>query len=592
MRTRATVPVAQGLSLYCLAASLTLLSEAAPAAGRKTYCNPVDIDYQYNFEQKARNISYRSGADPVIVNHQGQYYLFSTISGGWWHSRDLSDWRYVKPSVWPAEDNCAPAALSVGDRLYIFQSTYDRRPIYSTATPWDGRLEVVNSLPPYMPGAPGPWDPAVFRDPDTGRWFMYFGSSNLYPLYGVELDPENQLNYLGTAREMIALRPDVHGWERFGPDHRYTVKPFIEGAWMTKHAGKYYLQYGAPGTEYNVYANGTYIGEGPMGPFSYAPNNPIAYKPGGFVTGAGHGNTFQDNFGNYWNTGTPWVGLNFDFERRIAMFPAAFDKDGLLFANTSFGDFPHYLPDSSWENKDALFTGWMLLSYKKPCRSSSAQPPFEVTNLTDENPRTFWLAEASRAGEWVELDLGGVCQVRAVQVNYADYQSGIYATDTNVFTRFKLLHSADGKEWHVFADLSGETRDRPNAYLQAKSPVNARYIKYEHIRVAAPNLAISDIRVFGLGGRHPPSPPGNIRARRDSDPRNAFLNWDPVPGATGYNVLWGIQDDKLYQTYQVFADRRTELELRALTAGQSYSFAVEAFNDSGVSRPSAIARVR
>jgi hypothetical protein len=28
--------------------------------GQKTYCNPVDLNYQYNFEQKARGISYRS----------------------------------------------------------------------------------------------------------------------------------------------------------------------------------------------------------------------------------------------------------------------------------------------------------------------------------------------------------------------------------------------------------------------------------------------------------------------------------------------------------------------------------------------------
>lgn len=53
------------------------------SAGQTTYCNPIDLDYQYNFEQKANHTSYRSGADPVIVNHRGEYYLFATISGGW-----------------------------------------------------------------------------------------------------------------------------------------------------------------------------------------------------------------------------------------------------------------------------------------------------------------------------------------------------------------------------------------------------------------------------------------------------------------------------------------------------------------------------
>ena len=85
-----------------------------------------------------------------------------------------------------------------------------------------------------------------------------------------------------------------------------TITPFIEGSWMTKHAGHYYLQYGAPGTEYNVYATGVYVGDDPLGPFTYAPYNPVAYKPGGFVQGAGHGNTFQDVHGNWWNTCRAW----------------------------------------------------------------------------------------------------------------------------------------------------------------------------------------------------------------------------------------------------------------------------------------------
>jgi xylan 1,4-beta-xylosidase len=552
-------------------------------ATRLTYCNPLDINYQYNFEQRTNGISYRSGADPVIVNHHGEYYLFVTISGGWWHSKDLLHWDYVKPNRWPEEDMCAPAAVSVGDTLYLFQSTFDRRPIYCTKTPQTGQLSLFNPLLPYLPGAQGPWDPDLFHDEDTDRWFMYFGSSNLYPIYGIELDFRNQLNYLGTAKELIALRPDVHGWERFGRDHREPTKPFIEGAWMTKHEGKYYLQYAAPGTEYNVYANGTYLGDSPFGPFTYAPNNPVSYKPGGFVTGAGHGNTFQDNYGNYWNTGTPWIGVNFNFERRIAMFPAAFDHDGLLYADTRFGDFPHYLPTHKWENE--LFTVWMLLSYRKPCSASSMLDPYPAANVTDENPRTFWVAAANRAGEWLTIDLERPCEVNAVQVNYTDYKANLYQSDTNVFTQFRLLESLDGRNWRVIADLRHEKRDRPNAYIELAKPVRARFIRYEHVYVRAPHLAISDIRVFGHGPGSSPSTPRNLKVRRDADPRNAFLSWEEVPGAIGYNVLWGIKPDKLYQAYQVFADQGTNLEIRALTAGQEYSFSIEAFNENGVSPP-------
>jgi xylan 1,4-beta-xylosidase len=76
--------------------------------------------------------------------------------------------------------------------------------------------------------------------------------------------------------------------------------------------------------------------------------------------------------------------------------------------------------------------------------------------------------------------------------------------------------------------------------------------------------------------------------QRDTDPRNAFITWDRVADAVGYNVLWGIAPDKLYQTYQVFADAGSRLELRALTVGQAYYFAIEAFNENGVSERSAV----
>ena len=42
----------------------TLVSSVCLA--QNTYCNPMDIDYKYNFEQIPQNISYRSGADPCI----------------------------------------------------------------------------------------------------------------------------------------------------------------------------------------------------------------------------------------------------------------------------------------------------------------------------------------------------------------------------------------------------------------------------------------------------------------------------------------------------------------------------------------------
>jgi hypothetical protein len=572
---------------------LAVLAAPAQPAGQKTWCNPVDIAYRYNFEQLNEGISYRSGADPVIINHRDEYFLFLTIAGGWWHSKDLVRWQFVTPTRWPMEDMVAPAALSAKDTVFLFQSNFTQEPILYTTTPATGRLEFYNRWMPRLPPLIGPWDPALFYDEDLRKWYMYWGSSNTYPLFGAELDPAKRLAYKDKAdyRELIYLHPEKHGWERFGRDHRDTIKPFTEGAWMTKHNGKYYLQYGAPGTEYNVYANGTYVGDAPLGPFTYAPYNPVSYKPGGFLNGAGHGNTFQDAHGNYWNTGTPWIAVNWNFERRIAMFPAGFDADGQMFSNTRFGDFPHYAPTGKWTDKDELFTGWMLLSYRKPATASSVRDTFRTAHVTDENPRSFWVAQTAKPGEWITVDLEKVQEVRALQVNFTDYQSGIYHNDSTVYTQFRLLHSRDGKAWEPLVDLTNEKRDRPNAYFELGQPVRTRYLRYEHVYVASPNLAISDIRVFGSGGGSRPKTPAGFAVRRDTDPRNAFIRWKPVQGAVGYNVRWGIGKDKLYQTYQVFADRGNALELRALTVGQDYYLAIEAFNENGVSALSPVVHI-
>jgi xylan 1,4-beta-xylosidase len=485
----------------------------------------------------------------------------------------------------------------VGDKNFHWESAMEPQPLLFSTDPAHGHWQYWTRQLPAVPNAAtygyayqmkpgmlptGPWDPGLFADND-GRTYLYWGSSNVFPLYGAQIDlglsaeaegEGKRVSFVTMPAAMVKLDPESHGWERFGQDHVGTIKPFLEGAWMNRVGHLYYLQYAAPGTEFNGYATGVYIGAAPLGPFVYAGYNPVGYKPGGYVNGAGHGSTFADAYGNYWNTGTMWIGLNWPFERRLDMFPAGFRDDGQMWIDTRFGDFPHRVPDHALADGESTFTGWMLLSYRKKATAPA---------LVDENPRTYWLADRNAPGVTASVDLGGVRTVHAIQVNYADVKSGRYGTADDIVTQFRLEGSSDGKTWQQLADWSRESRDHANAYVELANPVRIRHVRYVHVHVGAKTLALADIRVFGRADGAPPATPAIVAAKRSTDPRDALITWKPVKGAVGYNVRWGIAPDRLDLTYQRWADQPTTLELRALSRGVGYFVGIEAFDEHGVS---------
>jgi hypothetical protein len=172
----------------------------------------------------------------------------------------------------------------------------------------------------------------------------------------VEVDPHNGFNNKGPVKELFFIYPNEHGWERFGENNMDTLtSPYVEGSWMTKHNGKYYLQYAAPGTEWNVYADGVYVSEHLLGPFTYQPSNPFSYKPGGYIRGAGHGSTMQDKYGNYWHVATMQISVKYKFERRIGLFPAGFDNEGQLYCITAFGDYPQRILPGPADHTGGIF---------------------------------------------------------------------------------------------------------------------------------------------------------------------------------------------------------------------------------------------
>ena len=589
---------------------------------KTTYCNPLDLSYRYSHMNEGKHLAHREGADPTLIFFKGTYYAFVSMSAGFWYSKNLLNWEFHAAADLLIYDY-APDVRQVGDYLYFCASRRNVNcPILRTKDPLSEKFEQVSAPFPF-------WDPDLFLD-DDGRVYLYWGCTNTQPIWGIEMDPETMLP-IGEKVPLIYGRESELGYERpgdngvsnkensvvyqhlkamFNPETQriefpagmenlggYSAeamtamflsvgKPYIEGAFMTKHDGKYYLQYACPGTQYNTYADGVYVGESPLGPFTLQNSNPYSSKPGGFITGAGHGSTIRDAYGNYWHASTMRISRNHDFERRIGLFPAGFDEDGVMFCNQNFADYPHEVPKGKFDAA-AQQPKWMLLSYNKKTTASSGVHPELAVN---ENIRDWWSADTAEPGEWLCVDLGMCVEVRAITGNFADealspeFPPEEYGSDRGdrrielapQMSHYAIEASCDGEKWIVLEEVA---RECSNGYYEYPNGISARFIRV--VGGALPYgqvMRISGLRIFGNGSGEK-CEVAQAKAERVGD-LEAVISWKPIENAQGCNVRYGIAPDKLYMSWLVYS--ADEVKLTTLIKGQEYYVCVDSFNESGI----------
>lgn len=592
------------------------------------YCNPINVSYPYQFKydprDKGRLSVNRESADPSMVQYHGRYYLFASMTGAVWVSEDMAHWESHRlPDNLPIYDY-APDVRVIGDWLYF---TASNRGVpcdfYRTKDPIHGPYEKIK----------GPfdfWDPNMFLD-DDGRLYFYWGCSNNTPIWGVELERET-LRPIGEKAALITGDPWSRGYERFGEDHSenprteeeidrlfsaflkeceqngsmppeenyamiratFAGMPYIEGPWMTKHDGRYYLQYACPGAEINVYADGVYVADHPLGPFSPAENNPYSYHPGGFMPGAGHGSTMQDRDGAFWHTATMRISMNHIFERRVGIWPAGFDREGNLFCNQRYGDWPmdvEKLRRDPWADPD-----WMLLSYGKKVTASSCDPGHQAENAVDENVQTWWRAASAEAGQVLTVDLGDTMDVRAVQVNFADDPKADISCPAELVTgpdmpryidlekhrtRWLLEFSTDSGSWRMLADKREAQTDLPHDLVVREEGVSARYVRLTVTEVPF-NVppCVSGLRIFGKGNGKKPAQ-ADYTATQISDV-DFVVTTAPMKDVMGFNILWGSDENHLYHSYLVMGSSLPGKKIGALVKDQHYTVRVDTFNENGI----------
>jgi xylan 1,4-beta-xylosidase len=558
---------------------LFVLGPLAVAMGQKsgkpsrfdTYSNPMDLAYRFQLSPVSR----REAADPTMVFFDKQYWLFPSKSGGYWHSPDLLHWDFIAfKGGYPAE-SYAPTAFVYNGKMYM--TSFSVPDIWVAKDLAHGEWEIGARM-----GGHGYGDPAIFVD-DDNRVYMTSGCSPHQGINVTELDPKNDFKALKTVVVSSTMDPAHRGWENKGDDNTiFTQSPYIEGSWMNKHDGLYYLQYAAPGTEYKTYADGVVVGKTPFGPFEPAELNPFSFKPTGFVAGAGHSSTFAAADGRYWHVATMSLSVRASFERRLGLFPTSFLPDGTLVTDTYLGDYPHYI------SGDRGLTGWMLLSRKKPVTASSAMPKHPVEAGVDEDIRTWWSATSGKPGEWFEVDLGKEDTLQAIQINFADEGSKTLGRSTEVY-KYVLEGSRDHERWQTLVDHTTNGKDSPHDYEVLPKPVKARYVRIKNVfSPNGANFSLYDLRVFGSADGSLPEEVQGIEGTLDStDTRHATIRWKKAENTDFYIVRIGPGPGKQSINYQVY-DGATSLDIHSLVMGTKYIVSVDSVSEIGVTRGKAL----
>lgn len=249
------------------------------------------------------------------------------------------------------------------------------------------------------------------------------------------------------------------------------------------------------------------------------------------------------------------------------------------------------VPTEKVTSPEDLFPGWMLLSYNKPVEVSSSLNDFPATNAVNEDIRTWWSAKSGDKGEYLSVDLGEKSTVYAIQVNFADQDAAASGKNPSLYYQYQIESSENGKNWDVIVDKSASKRDACNQYIQLNRPVDARYVRITNLYYPSDKFSVSGFRVFGNMDKPLPQKTNFTDLQRlDENRRTVKLTWEKVKGATGYNIRFGSNKDKLYQTYQVYDDNQVAINI--LNVDQSYYFSIDSFNEAGLTKGTEVLEIK
>jgi xylan 1,4-beta-xylosidase len=382
--------------------AISSICAADPQIGKTArYCNPLPM-----VTAPGGNAS----GDVTVIREQGKYYMYCT-GGGAWISDDMLNWSFQRVANVPV----APHVVKYNRSFYMCGND---GPLFKADNPLGPftSLGEWKNTPGVEGGWNGPFDMDIYVDDDNKPYLCYPGRG-ISGIYVVALDPNDLTRFAGPPKHLFAFNKD-HVWERYGEMNEYTDVAWIEGPWLEKYKGTYYLEYSASGTQWKTYAEGYYTAKSPMGPFTYASNNPLLRRTDGLVTGAAHGSIVEGPDKNLWQFYTI-VLSNPPGGRRIGMDRITFDKDGNMAVKVT--DTPQWAPGAvndpaKGDSGSIPVTINKLRAMNALSRFSSEQPGRDAAYAVDNSSGTWWEPATTDTQPTLTIELSPATRFDVVQL--------------------------------------------------------------------------------------------------------------------------------------------------------------------------------
>ena len=471
-------------------------NEPEPEIGKtKRYCNPLPM------------ITAPGGSasgDVTVIRESGKYYMFCT-GGGAWVSDDMLNWSFHKVDNVPI----APHVVKYTGSFYMCGND---GPLYKADNPLGPYTSLGDwkNTPDVSGGWNGPFDMDIFID-DDNKPYLYYPGRGVSGIYGVELDPNDLTRFAGQVKHLFGFN-SKHIWERYGEMNEYPDVAWVEGPWLEKVNGTYYLEYSASGTQWKTYAEGYYTAKSPLGPFTYAPNNPLLRKTDGIVTGPAHGSIVEGPDGNLWQFYTI-VLSNPPGGRRIGMDRIIFDKDGNMTVDVT--ETPQWAPGTisdptKGNGRSIPVTINKVRAMNSLSKFSSEQPGRFAAYAVDNSSGTMWEPAPTDTMPTLTIELSPATRFDVVQLFIIDgvrlmfngvrrrfWQRTTTSETPDDIYQYKIETSLDGETYETALDQTKNNISR-NTIFEEIPPVKCRFVRLTITNYPKSTpLGIIEFTVFG-----------------------------------------------------------------------------------------------